>query len=364
MNLLLFNLATDENHVTLGFAVRWIREIAKYFDHVDVVTMYRGDYKLPANVTVWSCGKELGYSIPYRILIFYKTVLTILRTRRIHVTFTHMIQIFAVLFAPVARILRIPNVLFYAHGNVGLSLRIAHRVVDRVLSSTPEGFRIPSNKAMFVGQGIDTSFFSIKKRKDLSYFRILSVSRISKVKGLDILVDALKMWGGPGRPWVLTIVGDATSEEEHCYKRELIKSIESLNDKGRVELLGRLDPSEIARLLNQTDVFVNLSGTGSLDKAILEAMSSGCLILSCNKAFSAIVRREGLELFLIEPTPESVCEGMDRIAAMDAEKRETLALMLRNIVVRDHNLNGLITRIVRVLYDVSGQPVKKVLGKI
>lgn len=360
MNLLLFNLATDEDHVTLGFAVSWIRGIARYFDHVDVVTMYKGRYNLPENVTVWSVGKESGYSRLRRILLFYKIVITILQKRDINVVFTHMIQIFAILFAPIGKLRGIPNVMFYAHGNVDLSLRVAHRIVDHVLSSTPEGFRIPSRKITFIGQGINTTLFSPKDQRDPACFRILSVSRISKIKGLDILIEALKTWKGLGRPWILTLVGDATSPEEQLYKDDLLKRIQALNSEGRIELLGRLSPQSISNLLQQADVFVNLSNTGSLDKAILEAMSSGCPVLSCNNAFSGIARREGLEICLIEPTAESVCKGMDRIAALNNNSRSNLSSRLCDLVVRDHDINGLISRIVKALHEVSMQTIGKV----
>ena len=37
--LLYFNLALDENDTSLGFAIDWIKTIAKNYDHVDVVTL-------------------------------------------------------------------------------------------------------------------------------------------------------------------------------------------------------------------------------------------------------------------------------------------------------------------------------------
>ena len=50
-------------------------------------------------------------------------------------------------------------VLWYAHTSVTPTLRLAHALADRCLTSTPAGFRIPSEKLFVVGQGIDLDQF-------------------------------------------------------------------------------------------------------------------------------------------------------------------------------------------------------------
>src|SRR3954451_6280107 len=116
MNLLMFNLAVDQEHVTLGFGLRWIEALSRRYEHVDVVTMFAGRYQLPPNVQVWSVGRERGYSKCRRVLRFYSIVRRVMRERRIDVVFTHMIPIFAVLFWPIARLTGRRSVLWYAHG--------------------------------------------------------------------------------------------------------------------------------------------------------------------------------------------------------------------------------------------------------
>ncbi len=346
VNLLLFNLATDKNHVTLGFAVRTVAELARHFDHVDVVTMHEGVYTLPANVIVWSVGREKSYSKPRRVLEFYKIIFRILRQRRIDAVFTHMIPVFAVLFWPIAMVLRKRNVLWYAHRTTPLTLRLAHWAVDRVLSPTPESFRLPSNKVDFVGQGVDLNIFRppAHREHDALQFRITYVGRISPVKQLDMLFNALEEWVLPdGRQWRLDIVGAATTDVERVYEERMRTRAHALEKHGEVLFHGRLEPSEASRYLQGADVFINLSNTGSLDKALIEAMACGCIVLSSNDSFCAIARKESIKRCCMAAEPVSIRETLDYISSLSND--ETLSIRQRLIeIASKHSFDGLIRR--------------------
>lgn len=351
MNLLLFNLATDAKHVTLASGLRWLEELARYFQHIDVVTMYEGEHRLPPNVRVWSVGREKGYSRYRRVLRFYRVVLKVVQTRQIDVAFTYMIHSFAVLFWPIGLMFRIKNVLWYAHRATPLGLRLAHLLVGRVVSSTPEGFRLRSNKVHFVGQGIDVSIFNrVGVDRDPTVFRIISVGRIAPIKGLDILLDSLLGWTTPdGRPWELHIIGAATSDTERAYEKEVIKKCDSLRRYGTVHNHGRLNQREIAALLKSANVFVNLSGTGSLDRAIVEAMATGCPVLSCNDAFRSIAEHASYPEGCIARSASVIPDALKRIAQLDQAARLALEERMYELVVSNHSLDGLIRQLIAIL---------------
>lgn len=353
MNLLIFNLAVDERHVTLAFALKWIERLAQRFAHVDVVTMTVGPHVLPKNVTVWSVGKERGYPEWLRALHFYWIVGRILASRRIDVAFAHMIPVFAILFWPVAKLRGIKTVLWYAHGSVTRTLRIAHRLVDRVVSSTPEGFRIPSHKTKFIGQGIDETIFSFKPRSAGSSLRLVTVGRIAPSKGTDILVDALAGWRS-NEPWRLTIVGDATTDAERQFADDIRARAARDIGPGRVVFTGRVEPGVIAEHLAASDAFINLGTTGSLDKAIVEAMASGCPVLSSNDSFRALAQTGGFAEAAIGHDAAAVREALDRFAQADMATRRSLATRQAE-VAKDHGLAGLIDKLTAILTSEAGR---------
>ena len=245
MNLLMFNLAVDDKHVTLAFGLHWIEALAGRFEHIDVITMTAGHHQLPGNVTVWSVGRERGYPEWLRALRFYRLVWRILRQRRIDVVFTHMIPVFAVMFWPVARLTGLKNVLWYAHGATPKMLKLAHRLVDQVVSSTPQGFRLASTKVSFIGQGIDAARYQSVPRVSDTALQILTVGRLAPSKGLNLLVSALADWKST-MDWHLTIVGDGTSESEYRYAETLRQQVQTTLVSDRVTFTGRLNPDGMA----------------------------------------------------------------------------------------------------------------------
>lgn len=339
----MFNLAVDAEHVTLGFGLKWIEALSRRFSHIDIVTMTAGKFSLPENVTVWSVGREKGYPEWLRAIRFYWIATRILTRRRIDVVFTHMIPVFAILFWPIAKMTRLKNLLWYAHGTVTPTLKVAHRLVDRVVSSTPEGFRLASDKVTFIGQGIDSSLYRFRPRTWSETLRIVTVGRISSSKGLHILVEALQAWN-PAMPWQLTIIGDATNDDERRYADEL-RQRANLGCQQNFVFQGRLEPDVITEELAAADVFVNLSSTGSLDKAIVEAMASGCPVLSSNDAFCVVARESGFENCIVPRDVEGLTAELERFSKLDQSTCRLIALRQSEIALRDHTLEGLMDRL-------------------
>lgn len=350
MNLLMFNLAVDAEHVTLAFGLRWIEELSKRFEHIDVVTMYEGKHQLPSNVKVWTLGRERGYPKWFRVLRFYWLLARLWRERRPDVVFSHMIPLFSVLFSPIARLTKCPSLLWYAHGAVPKMLRLAHRIVDGVVTSTSQGFRIDSTKIRVIGQGIDLDLFPYSKKVSGGVLRIVTVGRLAPSKGQDILISALQKWVAPNsQPWSLVIVGDATSDSEKLFADDLRRQAHLVSTPNKIEFTGRLPPSKIAFHLREADVFVSLGTTGSLDKAIVESMASGCPVLSCNDAFAELARLGGFEECVIGKDEQSVLAGLNYYLKQNETCRNNIAERQALVARRDHGLNGLIDKLMNEL---------------
>ena len=62
MRLLIVTQAVASEDSVLGFFVRWIEEFAKHCERIEIICLKEGKHRLPANVCVYSLGKEKGVS--------------------------------------------------------------------------------------------------------------------------------------------------------------------------------------------------------------------------------------------------------------------------------------------------------------
>ncbi|MEP7293917.1 MAG: hypothetical protein ABI835_19165, partial [Chloroflexota bacterium] len=140
-NLLLFNLATDADDPILGFTTTWINRLAAYYAHIDVITMRSGRLAVVPNVSVYSVGKEEGFSEARRGVRFYALLNRLLRERHYAACFAHMMPLFAMMGAPLLR--GIPITLWYTHRQRHRTLQLATAVSHRVVSAVPDSFPLP-----------------------------------------------------------------------------------------------------------------------------------------------------------------------------------------------------------------------------
>lgn len=357
MRLLLFNLATDADDPILGFATGWIAALAEQVEYIDVITMRSGKIAVPQNVRVYSVGKEKGYSEPRRAIEFYRILGKLLFCQQYDACFAHMMPLFAVMAAPFLRLKKIPTVLWYAHKSVNPMLRLATFLVDRVVTASPESFRIPSSKVRVIGHGIDTEKFVPAEDRSLtnSPFTILTVGRLSPIKRVELLIEAIALLRAkkPDMSLCLKIVGGPARESDKCYEAELKSKVEHYQLQNHLFFVGSIPFPQVVNYYQQADCFVNLYPTGGMDKAVLEAMSCELFVVVVNQTFIRVLGTALANTWVIDWDAEQLCDRLLSLAEMSEIERRQLGKQLRNIVVQEHNLTELCLQLVRELKSVK-----------
>ncbi len=340
MNLLLFNLLMDADHPVLGHTTPLVNALARRCERVTVITMSTGRVEVEPNVTVHSLGKERGYSEPRRLARFRRLTKRAVRQDRIDACFAHMAPMFTVLFSRTARRADIPILLWYAHANVSRTLRLAHARADRCVTSTAAGFRLDSDKIHFLGQGIDIDRF--KPPGDHPQEPgVVSVGRITPIKRIDEMLRAMAIMRDRGQSVPLRLFGAPHTDADRLHWESLKAMTRDSGLNGEVVFEGPVPFHEVAAAYHCGSVFLNLSETGSIDKAILESMASGCIPISRNTAFQEIVRAHGLPELVPGPGPAAVADRIQAVLSRPEEERAQLAARLREIVAREHSLEQL-----------------------
>jgi len=363
MHVLMFTQRVDAGHDVLGFTVDWIRALADRVDRLDVLTGYEGSHDLPDNVTVRSYGKERGYAKPRRVATFQRHCLWYARRGDVDVAFSHMIPEFVIASWPWLRVAGVPYVLWYAHRSVNARLRVAHALVDRVVTATDASFRLPSSKLSVVGHGIDTDRFApddvdadtgVASTPAPDRHRLLSVGRLDPVKDVDVLIDAVGTLADRGREVTLRLVGEPARKGD--YGQRLREQVEAADLDDRIEFVGPVPHERIVSEYRQAGVFLNASRTGSLDKTEVEAMACGTPVLSCNDSFVEMVEDAGLDPAALTWPADDADALADRVETLldyDEETYRDLCSRSRAVARERHDLGRLMDRLVDVFAEVS-----------
>lgn len=358
MKILIVTQKVDVSNDVLGFMHRWIEEFAKNFEKVTVVCLQKGEYGFSDNTEVLSLGKpaqgwsalsgEKIYQKFWAFLNFYKYVW---RERgNYDVVFVHMNPEYVLLGGLLWKILGKKISLWYAHKATPWHLKFAEKFVNVIFTSTKSGCRIESKRIMIIGQGIDTDFFKpMFKQNENKVFNIITVGRISKSKDYKTLLLAVKALIPEGINLKVDIIGAPARPEDFTYLEELESFVSKSKLQAVVRFVGSVPNREIVKYLEAADLFVNMGQTGSLDKAVLEAMSAGLPILTCNEAFVEVLDLYSGSLLVAKQDVNSLADKIKYLYGMPPEKRLELGLALREIIVRDHNLTVFVRKITETL---------------
>lgn len=349
MKLLILTQTVDRADPVLGFFHRWIEEFAVQAEQVTVICLRKGDYALPENVRVVSLGKETGRSRLKYLYNFYKAISR--ERENYDAVLVHMNHEYVLLGGLFWRLWGKKIGLWYAHGHVPPGLKSAERLAQAVITSTKSGFRLQSAKVQVVGQGIDVAQFqppsSAKPAADP--FRLITVGRISPVKDYETLLAAVESLVKKGVPIATDIVGGPGTAEQRAYFARLQALVAEKGLERTVRFVGPVAHDSILPYLQKADMFVTMSRTGSLDKAILEAMAAGLPLATCNEAMREVLGPYRDKCMYAGGNSGQLAEKILMVQGWEKAERERFGRALRAIVVREHGLPGLIKKIIAIL---------------
>jgi glycosyltransferase involved in cell wall biosynthesis len=334
MKLLIITQVVDTNDPILGFFHNWINELSKKFESIIVICLKKGEINLPSNVKVLSLGKEDGESRLKYVIRFFKYIIKY--RKEYDSVFVHMNQIYVILGGLVWKMMGKKIYLWYAHGSVSASLKLAERFVENIITSSKKGMRLETFKKKVVGQGIDVNYFI---KGDSHKNTILSLGRLSETKNIHLFIEAIMIVKEKDQSIRAVIVGEALTKLDKEYVRGLHVLVEEYSLKENVEFVGAVPPRKILPYYQGAKVFVNLSQTGSMDKTVLEAMSVNVPVVTSNEAYL----NEGFDLIETTSHPKEVADNILKAYGRDTSKAREQ--------VEEHSLESLVNKIVKIIEE-------------
>ncbi len=351
MKLLIITQKIDLQDDLLGFFCGWLDKLAEKNERIYVICSWQGQYYIPKNVEILSLGKEKGYSKIRRLWNFYVYLFKVIR--KIDVIFAHMCPIYVMACAPLAKPLKKKMILWCAHVKIGLKAKIAEKLVDKILTVSNDSFVYESEKVITTGHGIDTSFFvpaENDKYKHKKKFQILSIGRISPVKdyltlvkAIDILINKRKI-----RNIEVLIIGSPPLASQKAYFEKIKNFVHKKGLDNYVKFLGEISNKDTLKYYQQADIFVNMQREGGAGKSVLEAMACGLPVILCTNTFDNLLSSFKDEVIFEEKNSQELAEKILNYLNFSDARRNDYSNLLRNIVIKNHDLDNLISQMVNV----------------
>jgi len=348
MRLCITTQVVDSDDPVLGFFHRWIEELATHFESIEVICLQEGRHALPQNVRVHSLGKERGRASRLVYATRFLRVSWRLRHQYDRV-FVHMNPEYAVLAGILWRLSRKRIVLWYTHRQVTLMLRTALLLCHAVATAAPESLRLRSPKVHVIGHGIDTRVFTTSHDGTLhDPLRVVSVGRITPIKRLETLLDALALLKARGLPAELVLIGASAMPRDEAYQRGLIAQARALGIETQVRFAGARPYRDMPEAYRTNDISINLAPTGGIDKAVLESMAAGIPALVANEAFRPLFGADASAL-MFDSSPSDLADTVEALVVRPNAERARLSERLAETARTQADLGRTIGRLVALL---------------
>lgn len=353
MRILLVNFQMDMNSTALAWQHSVACKLAEACKKIVVLTEKLVPFDQPANMEIyqiphflfWPPFRWLGSKWLLNIPVYY-----LCKRNQFDACFIHMSMEWTYRLFPCFWRFNLPVLLWYAHGTVTRRLYLAHRCANRVITSTREGFRIPSTKLKVIGQGIDTSIFEIQQVIE-PQTDIISVGRISRRKRVHLMlqvIDSLvKM--NPTININLRLIGTTLTKDDVAYEQELKSFIVKRGLHNYIEFVGHVPITSIPKFYRSAFLHLNVSQTGSMDKAVLEALSCGCPVLTSNEAFIEVLGGSYPEFMVKDERPEAIAK---QALLFYESRRQVDRNALRVVVLGQHDLQTYVHKIFENLQEI------------
>lgn len=344
MKLLIITQTLDSKHSVLGFFVRWVLEFAKQCDQVTVFCLDKGEDVFPENVAVVHVSRTWHGVKTWPLTLAYKAFVH--KDKYTHV-FVHMNPEYILSAGLIWKTLGKKINFWYTHSSVTLRLKIAVLLSEKVFSANKESFRYKTNKLSTFGHGIDLPLYGdIDIQRPLkSELSIVYVGRISKTKRVDFVLETLFLLHSEYNiKSHCIIVGEPLLEADIKYQADLLNYIREKNLERFVSWKGSLPLSGVINILKEQDVFIHASQTGSLDKAVLDAMMCGVIPYSTNEAIHPILKN--IDQSLSVRSPSETAEKLSKLKKNDPIYIFELRRKLRSYVESNFSLKDLIKCII------------------
>jgi len=195
-----------------------------------------------------------------------------------------MTEVQSLLAIPFTSTLNVPHYLWYAHKHKSSALRICRRFVTAIITSTEGSCPYSGEDVIAIGQAIDFDQFFKQPQSKPRRTKLVHIGRSDPSKRLDLILEAFAFAQLNLSGLRLSIIGSPSSSENQEKLEEIKSKYRQLISNGSIVFLDSVTRDEVPEILQNFDLFIH-AYNGSLDKSILESVTSGVPVATLNDEF-------------------------------------------------------------------------------
>ena len=276
--LLFVTQVLDRNDSVLGAYHGWVLELAKHFEQIIVICLYEGEHDLPANVRVYSLGKEKGRQSAFVYGLRFVSLVWKLRSTY-NAVLVHMNQEYILLSGVLWKVLRKRIYMWRNHYAGSWLTDVAAALCTKVFCTSKHSYTAKYKNVLFMPVGVDVSRFQVNSSIVRTPGSILFLARIAPSKRPDLFIEALGVLLAKGMKFSASIYGSPLPEDS-AYYEGLKAQVTTLGLQECVLFHDGVPNKEAPAVFAAHEIFVNCSPSGMYDKTLFEAVGAGCVVLA------------------------------------------------------------------------------------
>jgi len=155
--------------------------------------------------------------------------------------------------------------------------------------------KIINKDVTFIPHGIGNHFFNEVEKKVSTPLKLITVSRLLKLKNIDLVIKSLSTYEGD---FIFDIYGEGPEKED------LSLLIEKMKLDEKVKIKGFIPNEDLPNIFQDYHLFVMPSFPETLGRVYFEAMASGLPVVATKNTGIDGLIIDGKEGFLLNPTNE------------------------------------------------------------
>tara|TARA_A100001035_G_scaffold167232_1_gene132514 strand:+ start:2406 stop:3482 length:1077 start_codon:yes stop_codon:yes gene_type:complete len=354
INICFITQIYNENDPYRSNVVEWIRNISlnSNVNHVHVLTRYKSKSIVGNKCTISSIENRFKL---VSLILFYIEILK--QVSRKSIIFIHMGGPYAINLVLFKIFFKTKVYQWWAHPVIGISTRLGfYLTVDKLFTCTEKSFPIASTKKIVVGHGVNIKKFPIRNETKPNKKALVTASRLTYRKNIHKMINLIEFMHEKNMSDIsLHIYGSPLNYKDKLYEEYLNLLIEKSNLQNHIKIYEAVDHSDLNKYYKKYNLYLNFSET-ALDKSVLEAMSTGIPILSCNECVEEIIDDENLKNLITFNKSDNlslISDKVSRLINFSREEFDEYAFKSNQFIKNNHSIENLINSIVENIISLN-----------